>query len=170
MLRSVTEFLLADHRRLHDLLARARAGDGVDVEAYQELRQGLLRHIAIEEKVLFPAVRDALGVRPRWWHDLRVDHAALTSLFVPTPDLALLGEIALLLEEHDQKEEAPDGIYARCDQALSPATSHELALRAEAFRAVRLVSNFDGPQVYRTRAAALAAAARMKRPQDEGAA
>ena len=164
MLRSVTEFLLADHRRLHDLLARARAGDGVDVEAYQELRQGLLRHIAIEERVLFPAVRRARGGEPLpAAHALRVEHAALTSLLVPTPNAALCREIESLLTAHDAKEEGPHGVYAQCDAALSPQESIALGEKAASYRAIPLAPHYDGPGTYRTAAAALASAQRLKR-------
>lgn len=161
---SVTELLLADHRRLHALLGRAAASAGVALDAYAAFRAGLLRHIAIEEKILFPAVKRVTGATPAWLRELRIDHAALTSLLVPTPDAALLAEIAALLTEHDTKEEG-DGVYATCERLVGPTALRELAARAEALPPVRVAPHFDGPGVLRTRADAQAAAARMRPPK-----
>ena len=56
----VTQYLAADHARLDALLARAvRAPGAFDLDAFGEFRAGLLRHIALEEKILFRAVREA---------------------------------------------------------------------------------------------------------------
>jgi iron-sulfur cluster repair protein YtfE (RIC family) len=56
-----------DHRRLEALLDRATAGSGpIDRELFEQFRAGLLRHIGMEEKVLFPAAQRATGgQRPR---------------------------------------------------------------------------------------------------------
>ena len=56
----VTGYLMEDHERLHRLLARA-AGEPFDHEAFEQFRGGLLRHIGIEEKLLFSEVRRRLG-------------------------------------------------------------------------------------------------------------
>ena len=110
--RGIINYLVADHARLHTLLDRAMETPDLDPEAFADFRRGLLRHIAIEEKVLLPAVREARGGAPLdRAHALRIDHAALTSLLVPTPDLALCREILALLSEHDAKEEGRDGVY-----------------------------------------------------------
>lgn len=86
----ITEHLAADHQRLHALLTAACAGAALDRDAFARFRAGLLRHIAVEEKVLLPAARRARGGEPvARAYDLRVDHAALTSLLVPTPDVEL---------------------------------------------------------------------------------
>lgn len=52
----ISEFFHADHRRLDGLLQRAIAASGgaVDETAYAGFRAGLLRHIALEEKLLLP--------------------------------------------------------------------------------------------------------------------
>src|SRR5689334_10116601 len=107
---TITEYLVADHERLHALLAEATADDRFDASAFALFRQGLLRHIAIEEKLLLVAVRGASGTPPSRWRELRIEHAALTSLLVPAPDLALCREIEALLGEHDAKEEGAQGV------------------------------------------------------------
>lgn len=166
----ITEYLVRDHERLHDLLARAGAGARFDHEAFAAFRVGLLRHIAIEEKLLLPAARNARGGEAlSRAYDLRVEHAALTSLLMPPPNAALCKEIASILTMHDAREEGADGVYAECEALLSASESAELAARAESFREVRVVPHADSPRVYRTAHAALAAARRTKRPPVERA-
>jgi hypothetical protein len=162
----VTDYLAADHVRLHALVEKAAGGGGggFDARAFEELRGGLLRHIGIEEKLLFPAARRARGGEPlARAHALRIEHAALTSLMVPTPDAALCAEIAGLLAAHDAVEEGPDGVYAECEALLSSEESARLAAEAAAYPAVPVARHFDGAGTYRTAAAALEAARRMKR-------
>lgn len=161
----VTDYLVADHRRLDELFARATAGERLDAAPFAAFRAGLLRHIAIEEKLLLPAARQARGGVPleRAFH-LRVEHAALTSLLVPTPDLALCGQIRSVLVPHEATEEGATGVFAECEQLFSAAQSAALAGRAAAFPQVRVAPHADGPRAHRTAASALAAAARMRRP------
>lgn len=164
----VTDYLALDHARLHALLTAAQRSDGFDAAPFAEFRRGLLRHVAIEEKLLFAALRRA-GQREALAraYELRVDHAALTSLLVPTPDRALCGELEGLLRAHDAKEEGPDGVYAACERALSPAESEALAQEARAFPEVRVAPHSDNPRAPRTASAALAAAQRLRRPNEE---
>ncbi len=60
----IFRFLAEDHARLDALLAQAveRAGE-IDRPAFDFFREGLLRHIALEEKILLPAARRARGAR-----------------------------------------------------------------------------------------------------------
>jgi len=156
---TIIGYLVSDHSRLHDLLGSAMALPHLELEAFAAFRRGLLRHIAIEEKVLFPAVRKARGglVLDRA-HELRIDHAALTSLLVPTPDLALCHEILSLLSTHDVKEEAVGGVYEECERWLKDDDLILLAEQAASFPEVRVARHFDGPNVYRTAESALASA------------
>ncbi len=163
----VTEYLVDDHVRLHALLRRAVTPQGdIEPDAYAAFRAGLLRHIGIEEKVLLPAARRARsGVAIERARDLRLEHAALTSLLVPTPDAALCGEVLWLLHSHDDKEEGPTGVYAECEALFSDEESRALAARAEAFPQVPVAPHYDGPEALRTAATALAGARRMKAMQ-----
>lgn len=166
MSQNVVTYLVADHARLHALLDRAMVTPEFDPEAFAEFRHGLLRHIAIEEKLLLPAVREARGGTPLdRAHELRIDHAALTSLLVPTPDLALGREILALLAEHDAKEEGAGGIYEECGHCLSDDDLVDLAEQAAPFPEVRVVRHFDGPDVQRTAEGALASARQMRAPR-----
>lgn len=160
----ITDWLIDDHRRLHALLEKSRASESFDAEAFATFRAGLLRHIAIEEKLLLPAARRArngVAIERAW--DLRMDHAALTSLLVPTPDAALVGEILSILGPHDDKEEGPAGVYAECERLLSDEESRALTERALALPPIPLASHFDGQGSVRTAKAAIASAQRLRR-------
>jgi hypothetical protein len=152
-------WLEADHRAIDDLLARAAAGEGpLDREAYAAFRARLLRHIAIEEKVLLPAAQRARhGVALERALRLRTEHAAITSLLVPTPDRALVGELRALLVPHDLLEEGPGGVYAEC-AALIGEGWPEVLERAVAYPEVKAARHVDGARVVRTAGEALARA------------
>src|SRR5688572_17623029 len=97
------------------LLERSDANGQLDVDAFEALRSRLLRHIGIEEKVLLAAARDQLGEPISRARQIRVEHGAIASLLVPTPDVALVGELRTLLLAHDALEEGDDGVYAECE-------------------------------------------------------
>ncbi len=147
---AVTAYLSGDHARLDALLARAvREPGGVDLEAYGAFRAGLLRHIGIEEKVVFPAIRAARGGEHHPdWRRLRIDHGAITSLLVPPPTLDLVAELRSILEPHDAREEGPGGLYQSCD-ALLAADAARIVDRLRAYPPVRVAPYRDGPRVLR---------------------
>jgi hypothetical protein len=56
------DFIADDHVRLAGLLQQAKADpETIDYGTYAEFRAGLLKHIAIEEKILLPAARRLRG-------------------------------------------------------------------------------------------------------------
>jgi len=122
-------FFSADHRRLDALLGRSVAEPGeVDLAPFGAFRAGILRHIGMEEKVLFVAARRARGGEPLdLAARLRVDHGAIAALLVPTPTPALVAEILSVLGPHNRREEEPGGVYDACDEALGPAGAEQLA-------------------------------------------
>ncbi len=157
----VTDYLIEDHAQLRALLAEALRGPSLGVEAFARFRERLLRHIGIEEKLVLPAARrENGGVALSRAAELRIDHAAISSLLVPTPDAAQAREIASILQTHDAKEEGETGVYAECERLWSREQSRELLQAARAFPAVRVAPHFDGPPCYRTASSALAAASR----------
>jgi hypothetical protein len=81
------DFFEQDHRRLELLLEKATAPeDGFDMEAYIAFRQGLLKHIRMEETILLPAALKLRGGDPLpIASKIRLDHGALTALMVPPP-------------------------------------------------------------------------------------
>lgn len=107
------QYLASDHGRLDHLLEQAAAKPGViDVESYADFRKGLLRHISIEEKIVFPAVakfkgRDKIALTDR----LHIDHAAIVSLMVPPPSLSIIQTLKSVFAVHNPLEENNGGLY-----------------------------------------------------------
>lgn len=136
-------FLAADHERLDVLLAAClRTGDA---EAYDAFRRGLLRHISIEERVLFPLLRTHRGLTPIE-QQLHRDHAALAALLVPPPTGVELQQIASILESHNPLEENLGGVY----DIIEKLAGDELAAlmeRVHAIPAVRVMPNVDSAVV-----------------------
>lgn len=156
------DWLVLDHREMDALLDRATGSGALDHAAYESFRRRLLRHISIEEKLLFPAAENARGAPLAQRARLRAEHAAVTSLLVPTPDLALVGELRLLLGPHDEVEEGPCGVYAECAAALDQLCGDVLA-RARSHPPVKVAAHFDGRGTVRTAAAALDRALAQRR-------
>lgn len=161
-MKRLTDYLTEDHVRLQALLDRATATEQFDFEAYDGFRAGLLRHIGIEEKIFFPAAKEANGgVGLERFLDLRIGHAALTSLLVPTPDHALCDEIRSILHGHDEMEEGPNGVYEECEALIGPEASSALVERAKDYPPVKVAKHYDGPRALRTAQDALASANKM---------
>lgn len=147
----VYRLLEQDHRRLDRLLQKAMAGPELDTDAFEQFRAGLLRHIGMEEKVLFPAARNARGGEPvAGANRLRVDHSRLAAMLVPTPSMAIAEDIRDLLQDHNRLEEGPDGVYARCEAAIGDE-AEAVAARLRDYPEVPLAPHFDGPGTYRPR-------------------
>jgi hemerythrin HHE cation binding domain-containing protein len=144
---SIAEYLTADHRRLDALLDAARRCEPMDPRVYDEFRRGLLRHIAIEEKILLPAARQARDGVPLEIADrLRLDHGAIAALLVPSPTTTIVATLRHILERHDAIEEGPDGLYAACDRLLTSRVATIVA-DMEAFPAVNASPHNDTPGV-----------------------
>lgn len=153
-----------DHREIDALLSEALSDDGFAPEPFARFRERLLRHIGIEEKILFPAARRLdPGRDADRLARLRVDHGALTSLLVPTPDRDLANEIRALLPEHNKIEEDDEGVYDTCIDALDADDALEVLRAARARRPVPTTGYFDGQGTVRTAAKALAKARRSRR-------
>ncbi|MBE7451130.1 MAG: hemerythrin domain-containing protein [Kofleriaceae bacterium] len=142
-------FLADDHARLDALLTRATAApDRIDAEAYRELRAGLLRHIAMEEKVLFADARARRGGEHLpVTRQLHADHAAIASILVPPPTHALIATLRQILVEHNPLEEGPGGLYEACE-ALAGAEVPALLARMHAIPPVRVSEPLDEPRIH----------------------
>jgi len=158
----LSTWFLEDHRRLDVLLSRSVADPGsFDREAFEDFRGGLLRHIALEEKFLLPTVRRARSGTPHpLSRRLRVDHGAISSLLVPTPDAGIVSELRSILEPHNAVEEGEGGLYEACDE-LPAAEAMTLLERIKDYPAVKMAPHRDGRGVYRTAEDALQASARQ---------
>jgi hypothetical protein len=142
----VTGYLTADHARLERLLDRATARpDAIAPEPYAEFRRGLLRHIAIEEKLLLPEAQRAGAELPMATR-LRLDHGALAALLVPTPTRAIVATIRDILARHNPIEEGAEGLYDLCDAVLAPRAA-EIVGRMDAYPPVPASPHNDAPGV-----------------------
>jgi hypothetical protein len=150
-------FLANDHERLDGLLRRAMtAGGAVDRAASAECRAGLLRHINLEEKILFPAAQRWQGGDPLpLAATLRREHGALAALLVPTS--AIIAALRTILAAHHALEEGPGGVYEMCEE-LAGAEVDRLLTQWQAAPEVPVVPYADGPQVMRVVRRALARA------------
>ncbi len=148
MTESIRSYLTEDHERLDRLLARAMEGERVDLVAYEELRAGLLRHIAQEEKVLLPDARARRGGVPLpIAARLRADHAALASLLVPSPTVQLLRTLRDILDEHNPLEECDGGLYETCER-LAGSEVEQVLDRMRAVPPVRASAHVDEPRIH----------------------
>lgn len=142
-------FLAHDHERLDALLDECRRAEGVDcLEKYDEFRRGLLRHIGIEERVLFPELRKRRGVTSLE-QQLHRDHAALAALLVPPPARAEIEQITAILETHNRLEEDEGGLY----EILEELAGEDLAAlmeRVHAIPAIPVAPFSDTPLLRRT--------------------
>lgn len=153
---ALSDFLIQDHERLDALMARAVRDPGrIDDEAYAEFREGLLRHIGIEEKILMLDAKTRRGGEPLpMAAQIRLEHSAIALLLVPTPTHAILAELRWLLEQHNPREEGPDGLYAICE-SLAGEEASLLLERAKSAPKVPVAKHYDGPRAHRTAASAL---------------
>jgi hypothetical protein len=144
---AIHAFLAADHARLDALLARSVAATAIDLSAYEQFRAGLLRHIAMEEKVLFAEARRRHGGELPIFRQLHADHAALASLLVPPPTHALLQIVRAVLDEHNPLEEGDDGFYASCEHLAGDDVPAILA-QMQALPPVRIGQHVDEPRIH----------------------
>lgn len=149
-------FLAGDHERLDRLLQSAFSQPGlVDEPAYAAFRAGLLRHIAIEEKILLPTAQRLRNGKPlALAARLRLDHGALAAMLVSTPTVTIGRVLRVILTAHNALEEGPDGLYATCVE-LAADESDALLTRMRAAPAVLVSPYTDGPKVTAATARAL---------------
>lgn len=149
---AIETFMTADHTHLDLLLAEAERADGtIDVGAYAEFRRGLLRHIAMEEKVLLPYAKTRRGGEPLpMAARLRKDHGEIAALLVPSPTRTLCAQLRAVFARHNPLEEGHEGLYAICD-ALAGKQVEEVVERLKAQPQVPVAAHYDGPLVSKHR-------------------
>ena len=142
------ELMAAEHVRLDALLARAATAHGdAEIEAYQNFRKGLLRHIGVEEKILFPAAQNRRGGVPLpLAGKLKLDHGALAALVMLPPCGSTFRALRAVLVAHNPLEDAPGGVYEQCE-SLVRAELDELVARCERAAEVPVSPWADSPKV-----------------------
>jgi len=130
--QKITTYRLEDHARLDRLFEQfldCKLNDAVEaMQCFTEFRNGLQRHIAWEEEILFPLFERLSGrteVGPT--SVFRMEHRQIRDLLetigeklqtIESDSSAEEAELASLLERHTQKEE--DFLYPGVDKLLSP--------------------------------------------------
>lgn len=124
MNKPLYDFFTTDHRRIEKLLDEAtKDPNNINPEIYHQFRTGLLKHIKMEEKVLFPAAQRANGNVPLpLAAKLRLDHGALTALMVVPPSPEVVTVLLHVLEKHDILEEEEGGMYDVCEKLAEQET------------------------------------------------
>lgn len=155
----IHRMLAADHARLDELLNRAVADPArIDAAAYDAFRRGLLKHIAMEEKILLPAAQrlnanQPLAVAAR----LRLEHGAIAALMVPTAAPAIVAALKTILAAHNALEEGDDGLYETCDR-MAAGQAQEIIGQLRNAPEVPAAPHNDGPKVLPAARRALARA------------
>jgi len=128
MNKPLCDFFTNDHRRIELLLEKATEdADTIHMDYYNRFRTGLLKHIKMEEKILFLAAQKANGGTPLpLAAKLRLDHGALTSLMVVPPEPGVIKVLRHVLEKHDILEEEPGGMYDMCEKLTAGETQDVL--------------------------------------------
>lgn len=142
----IEQFMSEDHVRIDSTLKAALLDDAsIDPTTYARFRHDLLRHIAMEEKVLLPYAREKRGGEPlALATPLRLDHGQIAKLLVPSPRAEVIDQLCQVLVRHNALEEGPDALYAICD-ALAGEEAAAVVERLRAQPAVPLAPYYDGP-------------------------
>ncbi|HZT08881.1 MAG TPA: hemerythrin domain-containing protein [Chloroflexota bacterium] len=144
----VHQYLAGDHDRLGRLLDDALQPASMDLASYEAFRAGLLRHIGLEEKLVFPvARRTGDAATQAMISRLHQEHALFAAMLVPTPTVEILSQLRDLLVSHNQREEAPGGMY----QIAERIAGGEVKALADQLRAgpeARVAAHFDTALVH----------------------
>ncbi len=106
----VVERLRAERQTLLAVLHRCVTAAGeVDLIAFDEFRHRLVWLIAVEQRILVPALVARLGPL-KFQKGMQRDHADLIALCVATPNVEWVGNLAELLGNHLELEECGGGL------------------------------------------------------------
>lgn len=144
----VVELIIQRHREMEDLLDQLQEAEEPDrrTELLGRVTAELARHMAVEERILFPAVREELaGVDPDVFHDDVLEnleeHHVLKTVLDELHDMDPSSErfpakaevLAEQVEHHHEEEE--EGVLAGLTEHWSDARRAEMGARfAEAER------------------------------------
>lgn len=121
-------------------------GGAVDLVRFDAFRQRLLQRIAVEEKVLFPALIARLHGVPLYRRAVTKDHGGLVSLCAPHPSREWIEGLWEQLTAHHRVEMTEGGFCAQCDEALG-TEAPALFARARALPVVVLPATGPGHTV-----------------------
>ena len=144
----VCALMAAEHAHLDELLGKAAGTNGaIDTGSYQRFREGLLRHIRIEERILLPLAERKRGRALPLAARLRLDHGALAALLMLPPVERALRTIRAVLDAHNPLEEVEGGVYEQCESLVGCEMNELLAQIATTPR-VPVSSWVNSPKVF----------------------
>ena len=150
--------MTAEHARLDELLkSAARESGATRSEAYRRFRELLLRHIRIEERILFPMAERKGGAPFSPAARLRLDHGALAAMLMLPPLDHALRAIRAVLDAHNPLEEVHGGVYDQC-QSLAGSEMKELLANIASTPRVPASSWVGNPKILAAARRALARA------------
>ncbi len=156
--KGLARLMSAEHSLLDELLATVAGHSGAgDIEAYQRFREGLLRHIRIEERILLPMAERKCGHPLPIAARLRLEHGALAALTMLPPGDGTFRAIRAILDAHNPLEEGEGGVYDQCERLAGPEIEQVLAQIASTPR-VPVSAWVDSPRVFAAARRALARA------------
>lgn len=135
-MKTITEYLSADHQRCDNLFADAEtAAAKNDLAAakagFAAFHQGMQHHLGMEESILFPAFEKAAGNAMGPTRVMRMEHEQMRELFTQmqaaldandVQTYAGLSETLLvLMQQHNFKEEQM--LYPMADRALQDSAA-----------------------------------------------
>lgn len=137
-MKTISEFLGADHKRCDDLFSSAersveQGNWPLAKAAFQDFSEAHVHHLAMEETVLFPAFEKATGTVDGPTSVMRTEHKQMLRLMeqmdkaIEEQDASdFLGNaetLNIMLQQHNMKEESM--LYPMTDRALF-AKCHEI--------------------------------------------
>lgn len=145
---NLSSYFRNDHWRLEALLKRVLAANDESANvAYSEFRSELLRHIALEEKILMPAIMKAQnGVPHPYAGRLRSEHGAFAALLVPSRSEKIINVFLGIMRRNNGLEEGADGLYAACEN-LPSEQIREINSRIKEYPSVPVMPHSDKPNV-----------------------
>ena len=146
----IMSYLEYDHARLDHLLKRAGAlvSDEVHPDEYGRFRLGLLRHIGLEERILFPAMsRQGDQETLPDVRQIHLDHAAIAALLKIPPTPSVVAALRAILHLHDRLEEKEGGIYRKCEE-LAGGHARDIAVRLMSARGVPVAPVVERPEAF----------------------
>lgn len=148
MTGSLFQYLESDHKRIDEWLQRAASDpDKTDMTSYSQFRAGLLRHIGIEERLLFPPLLRARDGKPLpIMAQIKLDHAAIVALLVPPPTQSIITAMRVILDKHNMLEEEDGGLYQVIEQ-LPPGDLSVLLEKARSAPEVPMVPHKTNPEI-----------------------
>ena len=131
-METISEFMEADHRRCDEFFVAAEGaasqGDWDKAQnEFNEFRQAIEQHFAMEEEALFPSFEEASGNSMGPTQVMRYEHQQMRELFDEMAEAVaaknaddFLGSaetLLILMQQHNRKEESI--LYPMSDQVLS---------------------------------------------------